>query len=242
MAATLKISILAEGTILLNGDPVTLEQLAPALDHAGAVWYYRENAAGAAPPAATEVMKLIVARKLPLRLSTLPDFSDSVTPQKPSGMASLFAAIRQRAAQRQIVILRPDNKTMLVPAMNRESAPPDAVAAVEKILPSAGPRSVAVIADTSWTMAPAPSLAEAGRGIPFFGLLMGFAAIGHAVWIFDAASTDTLAAGCAQADLAIIDGARAESFPAGWQSILKPAMRSPLVLIHDRATFQLRRA
>ena len=84
MATVLKVSVLANGTVLLDGNPVTPEALAEALDGAPkddtAVWYYRENAAGEAPAAAIPVMKLIVERRLPLRLYTRPDFLDGLAP------------------------------------------------------------------------------------------------------------------------------------------------------------------
>jgi len=99
---------------------------------------------------------------------------------------------------------------------------------------------VAVIAETAWT-AGAVSLQTANENIPFFGLLMGLGIIGHAVWIFDAASTTLLSAGCAQADFLIVDSARLDSLPPGWEAFAAKAMRNPQILVHDRATHRLRK-
>ncbi len=242
----LKVSVLADGELLLDGQPVTLAELERAMDRAAkasaAVWYYRENPAGDPSPVALEVMKLITRNHLPVRLSSKPDFSDSVTSSSTRGLDQMFASMREKAAQRKIVILRPDGRHMLLPAQKRSASPPQAVAAVEKILPSIVQRNVAVIGDTAWTLADAPSLKAANQAIPFFGLLMGFSTIGHAVWIFDATAAATLAAGCRDADLAIVDSARLPALPQGWQDHVKKVMRTPRVLVHDRATYQLRKA
>jgi|SRR5579871_1974765 len=239
----LKVSVLADGRLLLDGNPVTLAELSAALEATpptgAAVWYYRENSEDQGHPIARDVMKLIADRRLPIRLSTKPDFSDTVAPA--TQVAQAFAAIRERAAQRQLVIVRPDGRPLVMPALDRASAPAAAVAAVERMLPSSVTRNVAAISDTSWTMADNPKLQQAGQAIPFFGLLMGFAAIGHAVWIFDTASIVALVAGCSQADLAIIDSARLQAFPAGWQAQVAAVMRSPQIVVHDRATNQLRK-
>jgi hypothetical protein len=77
-----KISVLSNGDILEDDHKVTFEQIATRLKEAkaanGAVWYYRE-AAGNDPPAnAMKVMKLVVENRLPITLSTKPDFSDFV--------------------------------------------------------------------------------------------------------------------------------------------------------------------
>lgn len=247
MAETiLKVSVLADGRVLLDGNPVTLDGLAAAMDappkEGKAVWYYRENAGKEPPAAGLQVLKLLTDRRLPVRLSTKPDFSDTVTPESASGMAPVFKLIRERAAQRQLVILRPDGRPLLLPALAREAAPPDAVDAVESMLPSSTPRNIAAIGDTAWTMAEKPNLQEAGRAIPFFGMLMGFAAIGHAVWIFDGSKLPALAAGCRDADLAIVDGGRLATLPPNWLNLVKPVMRNPQIFIHDRETHQLRKA
>jgi len=44
----------------------------------GKVWYYRENASGEPHPNAMKVIALVADNKLPVRLSTKPDFSDAV--------------------------------------------------------------------------------------------------------------------------------------------------------------------
>ncbi|HLK62034.1 MAG TPA: hypothetical protein VKU19_01245 [Bryobacteraceae bacterium] len=244
-SAILKVSVFSSGEVQLDGHPVTLPGLAQAMDAApkgdALVCYYRENASGEAPPAATEVMKLIVDRRLPIRLSTKPDFSDAVTMKTATPLAGAFAAIRKRASERQLVVLRPDGRITSLPAMAKDAAPAKAIEAVERILPSSEARNVAVIGDTSWTMSPTPNLQEASRGIPFFGMLMGFAAIGHAVWIFEISTPAALAAACSEADLVIVDGDRLERLPSGWQNLVRSVMRTPQILVHDRATFQLRK-
>ena len=225
----LKVTVLGDGAVLLDGKAVSLATLAEALDAApresAVVWYYRENGAAEPPETAMEVMKLIADRRLPVRLSTKPDFSDAASE------AHGFAAIRARAAQRQLVILRPDRRVLSLPALARDAAPAEAVAAVEKLLPSSTPRKVAAIADMSWSMEAQPNLQAAARAIPFFGLLMGFAAIGHAVWLFDGSVLE----GCREADLVIVDGARVDSLPGGWQGA------APNVRVFDRATRELRK-
>src|SRR5205823_5241451 len=130
------------------------------------------------------------------------DFSDSVT-----SISDPFASIRQRAAQRQLVVLRPDSKVMSLPAMDKSASPPEGIAAVEKMLPSTAQRNVAAAAETNWTLANAPSIQAAGQAIPFFGILMGFASIGHAVWIFKPANVGVLTIGARDADVLIVDSA-----------------------------------
>src|SRR5260370_23491348 len=76
--------MLASVAILQDGQTGELEQLDAALERAkqdhGQVWYYRE-ATGAAPPTGLAVIQPVVQRKLPISLSTKPDFSDWVDGQ-----------------------------------------------------------------------------------------------------------------------------------------------------------------
>lgn len=236
----IRVSVLKTGELLLDGRPATLSEIELALKEGAqagaAVWYYREDPGSQEPPAgAMSVMKLIVENRLPVRLCTKPDFSGDVSTEA-SGLETLFAGIREKAA-RQIVILRPDGKVMMMPSMDPARTPPAAGAAVERMMPSTVKRKVAVIADTAWTLAAAPTLVTANQAIPFFGLLMGLASIGHAVWIFDAAAVPALVAGCRSADVVIVDSERLASLPSGWHA----AVRGPQILIHDRVSYQLRK-
>ena len=77
-----KVSALADGRLLLNGEPVTVPLLSAALKKLkvanGVVWYYRENGQGEPTPQAMSAIKLIVEHSLPVSMSSKPDFSDYV--------------------------------------------------------------------------------------------------------------------------------------------------------------------
>lgn len=149
-----------------------------------------------------------------------------------------FKSVRVTAAQGQLVIVRPDGRYLLLPALRKDSVKPEMVAAVERIVPSTARRNVAVIADTAWAAGAVPSIQIANEAIPFFGLLMGFTTIGHSVWIFDGVSLEL---GCGEADVLIVDGAYLARLSADWQGNAAKVMRSPQILVHDRASFQLRK-
>jgi hypothetical protein len=83
------------------------------------------------------------------------------------------------------VVLRPDGQYLLLPALDAKAVRPHALALVERLLPPTAKRSVAMIGDLAWTIGSTPNLKAANEAIPFFGLLMGFTSMGHAVWIFD---------------------------------------------------------
>jgi hypothetical protein len=79
----LKISVSRNGDVAADGKPTTLEALVPLLGELaakkGVVWYYREAPEEGEPhPDALKVLSAIVVQKLPIRLSTKPDFSDTV--------------------------------------------------------------------------------------------------------------------------------------------------------------------
>ena len=78
----LKISVFQSGSIHVNGVAVSLSELVDRLDKIrnarGTVWYYRESASAEPPKEAMLVIKEIIDRKLPIKMSTKPDFSDFV--------------------------------------------------------------------------------------------------------------------------------------------------------------------
>ncbi|MGH7796557.1 MAG: hypothetical protein ACREQ2_16950 [Candidatus Binatia bacterium] len=81
-AAVTRISVLMTGKILLGAKEATVSDVKRALDRAkterGVVWYYRESGKGEPPPEAIEVFNLIVENKVPIILSSKPDFSDYI--------------------------------------------------------------------------------------------------------------------------------------------------------------------
>ncbi len=177
----LKISMLASGAILLDGQPGDLEQLDAALERAkqdhGQVWYYRE-ATGAAPPTGLAVIQRVVQRKLPISLSSKPDFSDWVdgqgvshpraaegaaagtpggAPRMPevsirSDIQEVFARLRQTAAapgaEGGIAILKPDRTHLVMPRLAAAPSLEGMAENLNRMIPAAVQRNIAVIAYT----------------------------------------------------------------------------------------------
>jgi hypothetical protein len=82
-ATILKIAVMADGRITMNGSPTTINSLRVSLkrlaDLKGAVWYYREAGQGVAPPESAEIMQAVVENHLPIRLSSRHDYSDAIS-------------------------------------------------------------------------------------------------------------------------------------------------------------------
>ena len=84
--AEVRIAVMADGVIQVDGHAVTIEQLEARLDRAtrdgASIAYYREGGAADPSPAAEAamfaVLEGVMSRGLPLRLSSKPDFSDAV--------------------------------------------------------------------------------------------------------------------------------------------------------------------
>jgi biopolymer transport protein ExbD len=82
---TLKISVFASGEILADGQPCTLDELAPRLADVrskhGGVFYFREAADQEPHANGVKVVELLVENQLPVSFSTQSDFSDYVDDQ-----------------------------------------------------------------------------------------------------------------------------------------------------------------
>jgi hypothetical protein len=78
-----KIAVLQNGHVSFDGKAVTIEQLRAKLSQLrarnGVVWYYREAAQKEPPAIADQVIQAIIDKKLPVSLSTKPDFSTVVS-------------------------------------------------------------------------------------------------------------------------------------------------------------------
>jgi hypothetical protein len=87
-APILKIAVMADGRITVDGSPATIDSVRVSLrqlsKQRGVVWYYRE--AGQAEPLrqSAEVIQAVIQNRLRIRLSSRPDYSDAiVTDGKP---------------------------------------------------------------------------------------------------------------------------------------------------------------
>jgi hypothetical protein len=84
IAPILKIAVTADGRITVDGSPATIDSLRVSLkrlaEQKGVVWYYREAGQAKAPPEAADVVQSVIENRLPIRLSSRPDFSDAIGP------------------------------------------------------------------------------------------------------------------------------------------------------------------
>jgi len=78
----LKVAVMADGHITVNGKPAKMESLRESLkklsQQKGVVWYYREAAKSEPPPEAQQVIQAVIDARLPIRLSSRPDYSDAI--------------------------------------------------------------------------------------------------------------------------------------------------------------------
>jgi len=78
----LKIQVFKTGKVMVDGAEISLAEVAKKLDDLkekkGVVWYYREAASEEPSPQATEIIKMIIDRKLPVSMSSKPDLSDYI--------------------------------------------------------------------------------------------------------------------------------------------------------------------
>lgn len=80
----LKIAVFADGRLTVDGTASTVSSLRESLrnlsEKHGVVWYYRETGQESPPPIATNVIQAVIDARLPVRLSSRPDYSDSIGP------------------------------------------------------------------------------------------------------------------------------------------------------------------
>ena len=137
---------------------------------------------------------------------------------------------------RHVILVTPGRMLMQVPCPPPGSMPPSQVAPMEKMLPPGVKRNIAVIAYTDIKAVQA----DLAKAVPFMGLLLGFAYIGHAVWVFEG-HPSALGAGCREADLLLVDGGMVPYLAEGWPTEAARVMRHREIYVHDRASFQLQR-
>ncbi len=138
--------------------------------------------------------------------------------------------------RRYVIIVTPGRLLMLQPCPPPGSMPESQVAAIRSVLSPTRPQHVAAIGYTELT-ALRTNIAQA---IPFLGMLLGFAYVGHAVWVFEG-HPSALAEGCRAADVLLVDGGMLPFLAPDWHAVASHAMRRPEIYVHDRETFSLSR-
>lgn len=75
---------MADGRITADGFPTGIDSLRVLLkrlaEEKGVVWYYREAPETPAPPESVAIIQAIIENRLPISLSSRPDFSDAIGP------------------------------------------------------------------------------------------------------------------------------------------------------------------
>jgi len=81
-APILKIAVMANGRITVDGSAATIESVQASLkqlaEQKGMVWYYREAGQREAAPQSGDVIRAVIQNRLPVRLSSRPDYSDTI--------------------------------------------------------------------------------------------------------------------------------------------------------------------
>ncbi len=165
---------------------------------------------------------------------------------EPATLGAVFAQARSAAssgtpqeggaAKRCVVVVTPGRLLMLQPCPPPGSMPERQVAGIQKMIAPQPKRNIAAISYTEL----AAVRTDISKAIPFIGILLGFAYIGHAVWVFEGHAS-ALPHGCQHADVLLVDGGMLPHMQPDWQALASRAMRRPEIYIHDRATYQLSR-
>jgi hypothetical protein len=165
---------------------------------------------------------------------------------QPASLAAIFDQARSAAsagipgpagsAQDCVVIVTPGRSLMLQPCPPPGSMPEEQVAAIQKMIAPQPNRNICAISYTALTAI----RTDISKAIPFIGILLGFAYIGHAVWVFEGHAS-ALAHGCGNADVLLVDGGMLLYLQPDWQRVAASAMRRPEIYVHDRKSFRLSR-
>jgi hypothetical protein len=162
----------------------------------------------------------------------------SATGEYPAGGAPTAeaAGLEKMKGLRSAVILTPGRLMMPVPAPAPGSVSKEMVQSVSHLLPPDPPLAVSVI---SYTYVPA-LIQDKARAIPFLGFLVGFAAIGHTVVVFEG-HPSAFESGVRGSDVLLLDSGMLPFIQKDWKETAFRLMRpGAKVLEHDRATYQLK--
>ena len=155
---------------------------------------------------------------------------------------AVFARARAVASQpkpdaegvfrRQVIIITPGRLLIAKDCPLMGDIPVEQLALLGELVPPEPKVNIAVIAFTHIEALKA----DIRRAIPFFDFLLGFAALGHTVWVFEGHAS-ALNAGCLNADLILVDNAMAialDTHNPDWQDQARSAMRGETIRLISR--------
>ena len=134
-----------------------------------------------------------------------------------------FSHARVAAAdpqQRRIAIVSPQRLTMFQDCPPKGTASPAMVAAIHQIVRTWDPLNIAVIGMTDVDAV----MEDWSQAIPIAGFLLGMGYLGHRVVVFEG-HPSSIAAGCRDADLLLVDGAMEPFLPENWVELARSTMR-----------------
>ncbi len=130
---------------------------------------------------------------------------------------------------RSVAIVLPDREVALQYTLSSGSAEPRLVHMAESILPSAPSCNVVGVALNEFKSLTPQNLAE---GIPFLGLLLGLAYIGHNVVVFEG-HPSAFSEGVSDADFLLVDAAMIPSLQGNWLDVAFARMRRFEVYVYQ---------
>ncbi len=172
---------------------------------------------------------------------------DLFTPRMPEvdvrpKIGAIFSRARAAAAQthigedgierHQLIIITPGRLLVAKSCPLLENIPVEQLALLGELVPRQPRVNIAVIAYTYLDALKT----DIRRAVPFFDSLLGFAALGHTVWVFEG-HTSALAAGCREADLLLVDRrylSALEAHNPDWRAQALQAMRGDAVKLIAR--------
>ncbi len=117
---------------------------------------------------------------------------------------------------RRVVIISPGRLLLIKDSYPEDTLPSESRLSLEKLLPSDHTLKIAVIAFTEIDAL----RKDIRKAIPFFDYLLGFAYLGHAVWIFEGHAS-VLEMGCRGADFVLVDQRMVEFLDPDWKEIVE---------------------
>ena len=172
---------------------------------------------------------------------------DLFTPRMPEvdvrpEIGAIFSRARAAAAQthtgedgierRQVIIITPGRLLVAKGSPLAEDIPVEQLALLGELVP---PQPLINIAVLAYTYLDALKT-DIRRAIPFFDFLLGFAALGHTVWVFEGHAS-ALSVGCREADLLLVDSGLLPALEAhnpDWRAQALQAMRGDTVKLIAR--------